>query len=252
MMKIDMRFDVRQVTKMLTGVQKKHVPFAQSLAINKTAQLVKEAEREEMKRVLDRPTPFTLNGLMMRPSNKRNLVASVWLKDWTPKGTAAEKYLMPHIKGGGRNVKRFERLFQRIGALPPGYYAVPGAAAEIDGNGNMSRGQIVQIISYFKAFPEQGYKANITDKKKRSLAKGGKNKRGYAYFIARPGGHLHPGIWRRDHFANGSSVKPIVMFVRAPRYREIYDFYGVANRVARQHFADEYRKAMNYALATAK
>ena len=40
---------------------------------------------------------------------------------------------------------------------------VPGDAATLDQNGNMSAGQIVQIMSWFKAFGEQGYQANMRD-----------------------------------------------------------------------------------------
>jgi len=74
------------------GVQKElkefanQIPFATSLAINRTAQKVKVAQEKEIKDVFDRPTPFTQNSLFIKTSNKVNLTASVKLKDQAFKG----------------------------------------------------------------------------------------------------------------------------------------------------------------------
>jgi hypothetical protein len=155
-------------------------------------------------------------------------------------GVTAAHFLQAEIYGGPRKLKRHETALQRAGVLPTGKAIVPGPAAKMDQYGNMSPAQIVQILSYFKSFGEQGYRANMRDGGKR-LAKDNKKKgaRGFVYFaIYARHGKLIPGIYQRFSFgALGSSVKPIMYFVDIPKYKKRFDFYGVAERAAREEFA---------------
>ena len=91
--------DIDGALKRLTRVQKKQVPFATSVALNNTAKYVVEKEKQEAKKKLDEPTPFTLRGFRVRRSNKRNLEAAVYI------APIQAKYLLPHIKGG-RQIKK--------------------------------------------------------------------------------------------------------------------------------------------------
>jgi hypothetical protein len=171
------------------------------------------------------------------------------------RGTQARDYLAPLVYGGQRKLKAFERSLQRVGLLPSGMAAVPGKAARLDAYGNMSRGQITQILSYFKAFGEQGYRANITDKRKESMAKGNKRTRarGVSYFVGRPNGGRHPsGVWQKTNFGEiGSAIKPIIIFVNRPAYRKQLDVPGIAERVIRSRFASELSMAVAQARRTA-
>jgi hypothetical protein len=114
----------------------------------------------------------------------------------------------------------------------------------------------VQILSYFKAFGEQGYSANVTDKRKAALAKGRakKGERGYTYFVGRPGGGRLPlGVWQRISFGSlGSAIKPVILFVTQPRYRQHLDVPGIAQRVIADRFADELSKAVAQTQRTAR
>ena len=160
---VSARVKADTATAHLNALERKQLPFAYSLAVNRTAKLVKQAEIDKMRAVFDRPTPYTLNSLYVKPGTKANPSAYVWLKYDTFKGTPAEKYLLPQIDGGSRSHKRFERALQGVGAMPTGYYCIPGKFAQMDNYGNWSRGQIIKILSYFRAFPERGYRANMTD-----------------------------------------------------------------------------------------
>lgn len=231
--------------------------FAAALAMTRTAQHVKKALDEEILRVFDRPTPWAQRSLYMQAATKQRQEAKVWIKDgagW--KTTPPERFMRPHIDGGQRNVKRFEAALRRIGVLPAGMVTVPAMAAELDAYGNMRRQQIVKLLSYFRAFGEQGYRANITDKRKASMARGrgGKNARaGEGYFaLQRPHGKLKPGIYRRYHFQHGTAVRPVLIFVKSATYRQRYDFFGIGQRVANEHIGREFEKALAHALATAK
>src|ERR1035441_633525 len=76
----------------------RQLPFATAKALTRTAQLIKAAEVDEMRRVFDRPTPWTLNSVFITPATKDNLIARVWLKQDAAKGTPAAKYLLSEIR----------------------------------------------------------------------------------------------------------------------------------------------------------
>lgn len=253
MIEISVQPDISALVRLLDDVQKRQVPFAMAHALTMTAKRVEYEEKREMRDVFDRPTPYTLNSLYTRPATKQHQVAWVYLKYDTSKGTPAEKYLMPQIKGGVRRLKRFERALRSVGAMPDDHFAVPGDGAKLDGYGNMDRGQLVQILSYFRAFPEAGYKANITDRRKAALAKGTKTRRGFAYFVGRPGNGKWPlGIWQRTSFAFGSAIRPIIIFVPTARYEQLFDFNYVAEKTIERDFGPQFRASLANALATAR
>lgn len=258
MLTVSVKSDIDRAIQGLDDIQRRQIPFATALALTRTAQKVRNAEYAELKAKIDRPTQYTLNSLFITPAKRTNLTARVWLKDEAGKGgTPANKYLGPTVFGGDRNLKRFEVALYRAGILPNGMATVPGAGVTLDGFGNFPRPLLTQILSYFRAFGEQGYRANITDKRKRALAKGNrkKNIRGFAYFVLRsPRGKLLPGIYRRtDLGAFGSEVRPILIFVPdIPNYERRIDWYGVARKTQDAVFDLEFARAVREALATAR
>lgn len=257
-MQIDVRDNFKAVIANARGARDQ-VPFATAVALTATARDVRDAERRSMSTSFDRPVPWTLNSLFLKPATKQDQTARVWVKDdrATSGGTPAVRYLAPQIEGGRRSVKAFERMLQRIGALPAGWAAVPGEGADIDQHGNMRRGQITQILSYLRAFGEQGYSANITDKKKTRMARGTKAKRGVSYFVSHgkfrdKTRHLPAGVWRRTDFGQaGSAITPILIFVPRAQYSKRWDFYGIADREITAKFPGHFNTAYQKAVATA-
>jgi hypothetical protein len=231
-MKLDIKIDTRELDK-LFDTKLKQVPFAMAKTLTLTAKDVQAALVHEMRDSFDRPTPFTLNSVFVTAATKKSQQAIVGLKDYSAKGSAASKYLAPEIEGGPRGNKRFEKALQAAGVLPPGYFVVPGATATLDAYGNIARSLIVQLLSYFKAFPQMGYKANITDKRKALMAKDNKRtgKLGVVYFVGRPGGGRRPlGVWARYTFGHGSAVKPVLIFVRGVNYEKRLDYFYAAQK----------------------
>ncbi|WP_321914807.1 hypothetical protein [Paraburkholderia sp. J11-2] len=237
------------------------IPYATARALTATAKAAQEAVQAEMKTQFDRPTPYTLNSVYTKPATKADLMARVWIKDDTYKGTPASKYLGPEIYGGDRSLKRFERALQARGLLPAGMVAVPGGAAELDQYGNVSRGLIVEVLSYLAAFGEQGYKANMSGRKRERLQRGTKTSRGYNYFVLlQREGKLPPGIYKRlaygadprvAHLAYGAA-KPVFVFVKAPKYKPRLPFFEVAQRVGEARYEEEFVKAFEAAVSTAR
>ena len=232
MFRLEVKSDYREVERMLTDVQRKQLPFATARAMTKTAQDVQQATIDEMKRVLDRPKRFTLKSTYVKPAKKHDLEARVGLKDFAPKGTAADKYLSPQIEGGARSPKRFEMALRHARVLPPGMFAVPSKTMRLDRYGNVSKGMQTKILSVLKASPDPMQNSTARTKKVKLV-----------YFVARiKGAH---GIWQR---MAGRKVKLLFVFVKAPRYRKRFDFHGVASRTANKWFEHRFNDSLAKAL----
>ncbi|SFI75897.1 hypothetical protein [Nitrosomonas sp. Nm34] len=250
---IEVKADFSQLLEKMTTLQMKQIPFAMSLAINRTAKKIKEAQEREIKDVFDRPTPYIQNSVFLKPSTKNDLTAIVGIKDQSVKAVPPSKILSAEIVGGERRLKRFERALRAVGALPPGYFTRPGEGAALDAYGNISKGQINQMLAYFQAFPEAGYKANSTAESRAKLKRGTKAKMGISYFVGAPGGGKLPlGIWQRIHSGFGTAVRPILIFIPTALYEATLDFRFVAESVIEKEFYGEFNKALVEAMRTAK
>ena len=146
-----MRVDNEQATRALTDIQRRQIPFATSVALNNTAKDVQESLTSAMS-VFDRPKSVTRKGTYLKRSTKSSLTAEVGLKSRAAGSVPVAEYLAANIEGSGRVDKRSETLLRNAGILPAGMQTRPGPDARLDAYGNMSRGQIVQILSYFKTF----------------------------------------------------------------------------------------------------
>jgi hypothetical protein len=263
-MKIGIKSNQMEVQRR-TLERARKMPIAAAVALTRTAQDIRNALKEEMPRVFDRPTPYAINSFFMRGATKQRLEAEVWLKDSPAgKGTAADRFMSPHIYGGPRSLKRFERALNRIGLLPTGLYCTPGPAAIIDAFGNMNRSQITQIMSYLGAFGEQGYRANATARTRQNKWKGNAKKgvRGFEYFaVGVRDGKLAPGIYIRKNYSDSErqsvahlqrdAARAVLFFVRSPSYRKRLDFFGISQRVAANQLSAHLEREMERAVATA-
>ena len=228
---------------------RKEFPYAVARTLSKVAVLAREGEYKEMKKVFDRPTPYTLKSLYTKSAKMDDLTSAIWLKGKMEagKGTPAIYYLAPQIFGGARSLKRHESALRRIGILPPDLYCVPGKGADLDAYGNMKSAQIVKILSYFQAFSEVGYRANITEQRKKKMAKGTKKKLGVTYFaIRKRRGKLAPGIYQRTELMG---VKMLIAFVKRPHYMKRLLFWETAREVANKEWKHLFDEAMEAALA---
>lgn len=237
-------------------------PYAQAVALTRTARDVQQAERGEMAKVFQNPTPYTLNALYLSAATKARLEARVWLKNAYG---SKPHYLAPQIEGGDRPQKRFEARLRMLGYMRADERAVPGEAMPIDAYGNMSRGLIVKILSQLRTAVTAGDFSNASNSK-RSRAK-----RAVAqYFVSQGTGsqrtgfgglkgkrtayeqHLPRGVWERRAHAWGTSVRPALLFVPRAHYSRRWDFYGLAQRVIADRYPIHAKQAIADALRTAR
>lgn len=252
---------LEKTVKEMNALVKRQIPFAISRALNKTAKQTEVEERTSMLAVFDRPTQYVINSLRIFYATKSRLEATIRYKDKDDagKGNPASNFLHPQVFGGQRKVKKFESALQRIGVLPKGLYITPGKYCPLDSYGNIPASFIVQILSYFQAFGEQGYRANITPERKEKLLQGTKKKRGFEYFVSYGKGtgggrqHLPPGIYKRTSFAKwGSSIQPIMLFVKEPSYKKRFPFYETAQAVVEKNLMPNFTEALDEAIKSAK
>lgn len=95
MVSISVSVDIKKAKKQLTRLQKKQIPFAVHQAINDSLFDARKAEQGAIRQYIDRPTPFTQKGFLVKKSpNKRVLRGSLEI---TPNRL---KYLKYQVEGG--------------------------------------------------------------------------------------------------------------------------------------------------------
>ena len=244
---------------------------AMATALTRTAVAARNEVKREMVRVFDRPTPFTLNSLWIqtatgnastagqdripvpgdnvntRTVRSRYLEAMVYVKDDLAGGGLAKPYLLPQVEGGSRPIKRFEKLLQDAGAMPRGWFAIPGNGARLDRFGNMRQSQIVEILSRFRAFQLAGSTQNRTARSTKRRA--GTRSPLKDYFASLPnavakagnGGRLPFGIYERKR---RGEIVTVLRFRPRVGYRERLDFYGTVQRTAARELPVQMRRAL--------
>jgi hypothetical protein len=245
-MRIDIRTNLPDVAGRVAALGRQG-PFVLAVSMTRSIKDGQAAIRAEQQRVFDRPTTYSLNGTFIKAATKSNLEARVWVKDnVASKGTPADRFLSPEIFGGNRSQKGTERLLQRSGLLPAGWYAVPAAAAQLDSFGNMKRSQLVQVLSQVKVQRGAGYESRASDstRSKRTVAR-----QGVSYFVQlTKRGKLKPGIYMKRQFFHGSAIKPVFLFVRAVAYRQRLKFFDVATKAFNTKFPGHFNEEMAKAI----
>ncbi|ENO76571.1 hypothetical protein B447_17546 [Thauera sp. 27] len=257
--RLSVKSDIDQVIGRVARAAPHAVEIATQRALLHTAREVKNAEVREMGRVFDRPTRWTLNSFQVR-LDKAALQARVEIKDgyWY----RADNYLQTQIEGGSRKSKAFETALRRVGVLPAGWFIVPGEKASLDAFGNISVGQIRQILSWFDAAEMvAGSMQNMGERGREKRRRGTRTRRGFEYFVAQPGSrvgrgswkngrpqNLQPGVYRRTAFGFGSAIEPILIFVTRANYKPRFDFYGVAQRTVDREFKPRLDAALQFEL----
>ncbi len=223
---------LERVSKLLAKMSGDQFREAVAQAMTDTAFQVRREMQDAIARQFDRPTPYVMRSVQVKRAQKDQLRAEIAPTYYGKAGTDPQQILRAQIEGGRRRLKRSEVALRNAGILPPGYVtAIPETPlpGSDDGRGNLRGPFIVKLLAYLQAFGEQGYRANMTARRKRNLQK---QNNGLAFFVAygalreNRASHLAPGIWARQG-AYGVDVRPVLMFVREPEYQPRLSFADV-------------------------
>ena len=255
-MRITLSSNIAEVRAQLAQFSDRRFNAAMATALTRTAVQVRDAVQAEMPRVLDRPTPYTTRQLRYVPAKADRLAAAVGFnvvnvtdergatiafRDLGPGETPAGKYLQPNIEGGARRLKRMEQALRAIGALPNGWLAVPGQGATLDAYGNVSRGQVLQVLSQLRVQLLSGSDRNASFNARKQIT--AQRRAGGRYYVVPPGkGKVQPGIYQREFV--GRNITPVFIFVRGANYKRRFDFDGVSQRLAAQALPLEVQRAI--------
>lgn len=217
----------------------KQVKFASIVALTRTAKRIADEDlKDAIAATFDRPTPYTLSALRVKPATKKSPVASVLFKDETYKGNPATTTMAPHVYGGLRTAKRGEKLMRNAGYISDSEYLAPGQKARLDQYGNQSKGQIQQILSGL------GSQHDVAQRSKKGSRGASRTRK---YFFSR-GGHLARGVYERT----SGGVAPVLMAIKTPHYSTTYDFYGIASDALDRYYDEEFSIALDNALSSEK
>lgn len=247
-MKVSITSNVQDVTRYLTNLSEKQIRFSSALALTRIAKIAKDDLKKEFKRRFDKPTPYTLRSIFISTANKRDLVAVVGIKDQeSSKNNKSPAQLLRHeFKGGSRGRSRLEYWLSQAGLISSTEYLAPGQEAKLDRYGNMSRGQVQQVISQLKIGGDASTFASNSarSKRKRGRKKGSKS---HGFFWSR-GERLPRGVWLRD----GGDAVPIAIVIRKPRYHAAVDVLRTIKRTVARVGVREIEKAVDFAIRTAR
>lgn len=223
---------------------------ATATGLTRTAWKVRSHIQERLPQVFDRPTPYTTRAIFVEEAFADQPVPEAtvrFMDDFerrtrtgkffgiSNKGTPATKYLNPNVEGGTRRWKAFEKALQYVKILPANWYVVPGPGANLDQYGNMSRGQVVQILSQFRITLLAGSTRNISTDARKNIA--AKRKAGGTFFVMQPGKGAKAGIYQREFYGRG--ITPVVFFVPKVTYKRIFPFDQMAQGKAREIVTQE-------------
>lgn len=227
----------------------KQFQFGVAKSLTQIAKLTQTGVVKEEQSKLDRPTPYTLRSTFVKPATRDNLVAVVGIKDVSPSKTAASPadLLRQQFLGGERIRKNLENYLTRAGMLGSGEYIVPASGARLDQYGNISRGQVQQIMSQLRLGLDPYAWKSKSVRSKRSVKKAG---RIFWSYGGPRDAHLARGAW--IDLGGSVGVRPLLAVVRRPVYRPRISLDQIANRVVAQHWDRVFEKNLADALATAR
>lgn len=244
------------VKRLMDRLSRGKLQDASVKAVNDTGFEVRRAMQGEMGSVFDRPTDYILRSPRLVMATRERPTGVIEPAYRGGKGIEPQKILKANALGGRRRDKRSEVALRRAGILPNGYQtAIPASPfpGSEDGHGNIKGSFLVQLLSYFRAFGEQGYRANMSDARRKALlTRGGAKARqagptiGRRYIVAygqlrggarwtqkgendQRASNLAPGIWALVG-RTGADVRPVLMFVRAGDYTVRLDLDKIGQR----------------------
>ena len=247
--------DINPLIKRLDALKLVQVPFATSLALNAIAKDIRDAEKEEMKKVFNNPVPFTLNSVKIpKYSTKKDLQVRIQISEDGAKGNAPADYLLPVIKGGNAYATRFQKSLRAKGVLRAGQFAIPTQSDFLKTNkyGNVRPSMYSDILS-----DQQAYRAarSSQDLSVKQIIKAGRRSK-YRMISTQLSesmkyGGLQPGIYFNSPRAFENNEALLFSISNRPPVVPLkFKFQEVGKKVANKNLNRRFGEALGKAIAT--
>ena len=247
--------DINPLIKRLDALKLVQVPFATSLALNAIAKDVRDAEKEEMKKVFNNPVPFTLNSVKIpKYSTKKDLQVRIQISEDGAKGNEPADYLLPVIKGGNAYATRFQKSLRAKGVLRAGQFAIPTQSDFLKTNkyGNVRPSMYSDILS-----DQQAYRAarSSQDLSVKQIIKAGRRSK-YRMISTQLSesmkyGGLQPGIYFNSPSAFENNEALLFSISNRPPVVPLkFKFQEVGKKVANKNLNRRFGEALGKAIAT--
>lgn len=125
-MKLTISIDTRPLARALGDLGTRQIPFATASALTAAAKQAQQDVTAALPSIFDQPTPFTLRAIGTTSASKRDLTATVFVKD------KQAQYLALEETGGTR--------------LPANIAVVVPADIKLNRYGNMAKGAIKRLL----------------------------------------------------------------------------------------------------------
>ena len=233
---------LKEVQGQLAGFSGRRLNAALATGLTRAAGVLAGDWRAQIGAKLDRPTPLTQRSVLVKRAEAANLVAEVLVRDQARPGaiTPAE-YLGTQEAGGSRGLRKFERALIAQGSMPAGHKVVPGKYAKLDSFGNVSRGQIVQVIAQLGAQYSPGYQRVISKSAAKRAESAIRRGRNYVALLARDDKGRAPGVYEIGKYG----LRPVFFFVRSVSYQRRLDLIGRASTSAPAEVARQVERAIS-------
>lgn len=243
MVQVTIKTDVTQTIRLLEHRYRRQLPFATSKTLNSVAKNVQAEVKTELKNKLDRVTPYVLNSVFIKNSRKDNLRAEVFIRDRaaSKNPNSLAEIINQQFSGGSRIRTRLEQALTRAGLISSDEFVAPGAKAKLDQYGNMSRGQIQQLLSQIFASPNPAANRSKSSRSKMSARKAGR------IFWSR-GGDLPRGAYIIDD----GELRPLLIVVSKPKYKQRIFMEKIGQLVVDRDFNRIFNKEFEEAARTAR
>ncbi len=251
---VSLTIDDKAVADALKNVAPRQLPFVTALGITKVGQAVQKHFKDQLPKVFDRPTDFTVRGVFLETATKSRPVATVFFPDSAEnRGRDQREYIRPGAQGtSARSQKKTENLLTRMGVLPAGWITVPGSFfknGRLDQYGNISGAYYKQIISGLRLKNTKGQAKPVSAASQRRADKMGVDAEFFAVStgtnkLGKNGGWLPSGVYRRTG-PGGRKLQQYLIFVRRASYKARFDVQKQAQTAINASANAAFAEALN-------
>lgn len=216
-MKIDVKTNIKEVTKGLTKIQKKQIPFATMLALNDTAFAIHKTMKAQTKQKFKHASNYTQKAFRVEKAKKTHLTAVVFVDK------KREDYFKLQVDGGTRTPKNSAIVIA-----------------------NKSNANDIQT------FPSGNIKKGAYNKIKKNKAKYffgvPKGNQGSEGIWERYGRQATGAV-------SGARIRQVAKLTKSGKYKALFPFESIGKGIAfsrKNGFESNFAKRLKLALRTAK